>query len=174
MGIATSEVKTLFGRALEIEDPVERAAYLYEACGADARLRVEVQDLLRAREEARDFMDAPVVGEVNAGECAPLVTEKPGTVIGPQRMQQAFVLFDFLESPAQTGPRLEGLELLNPRTGVTPCAEYLTTQDSSLRFQRPVGEGRRGVDFQIGHLRRSVGGPVKEQVKGQRPLPLRR
>ncbi len=34
-----SDVKTIFGRALEMESPEERAAYLDETCAGDVELR---------------------------------------------------------------------------------------------------------------------------------------
>ena len=42
------DLKSIFGRALEIESAAARAAYLDEACGADHGLRAEVEALLAA------------------------------------------------------------------------------------------------------------------------------
>ncbi len=39
MNSAVPDVKSIFGRAAEIDSPAERAAYLDEACGGDAELR---------------------------------------------------------------------------------------------------------------------------------------
>ena len=44
------DVKSIFGRALEIESLAARAAYLEEACGTDADLRAETIDRVCARQ----------------------------------------------------------------------------------------------------------------------------
>ncbi len=49
MSATSPDVKSIFGRALEIESPSQRSAFLGEACAADPALRAEVEDLLRAR-----------------------------------------------------------------------------------------------------------------------------
>jgi hypothetical protein len=51
MGTA-ADVKSIFGKALELPSPVERAAYLDEACAGNPSLRAEVESLLRAHEQA--------------------------------------------------------------------------------------------------------------------------
>ncbi len=38
--------ETIFGRAIEIDSPEERAAFLDQACRTDARLRGEVEKLV--------------------------------------------------------------------------------------------------------------------------------
>ena len=46
------DLKLIFGQAVEIESPTERAAYLDEACGRDSPLRSEVERLLLAAKQA--------------------------------------------------------------------------------------------------------------------------
>jgi hypothetical protein len=62
MTTETPDVKTIFGRALEIESPTERAAYLDEVCGEKAVLRAEVDELLKAHVDAGSFLDNPPMG----------------------------------------------------------------------------------------------------------------
>ena len=50
--------KDLFLRTLETPRE-DRAAYLDAVCGSDSRLRSEVADLIRAREDAGDFFASP-------------------------------------------------------------------------------------------------------------------
>ena len=57
-----SDVKTIFGRALEMENPKERAAYLDETCAGDVELRKQVGGLLAAVEKAGSFMSGPAIG----------------------------------------------------------------------------------------------------------------
>src|SRR5262249_41047663 len=48
------------------DQPAERAAYLDEACAADATLRQRVEALLRSHERAPDFMEVPVAEQLAA------------------------------------------------------------------------------------------------------------
>ncbi len=41
-----SGIVSIFGRALELQSPAERAAYLDSACTGDAKLRAEIDQLL--------------------------------------------------------------------------------------------------------------------------------
>ena len=72
-----SPAETVFFAALAKGDPVERAAYLNEACGADADLRRQVDRLLAAHPQVGSFLqdDAAVLP-------APLVGERPGVRSG--------------------------------------------------------------------------------------------
>ena len=60
MSATSPDVKSIFGRALEIESPAERSAFLSEACAADPALRAEVEDLLRA-DRRRGFHERPAL-----------------------------------------------------------------------------------------------------------------
>ena len=87
MSATSPDVKSIFGRALEIESPDERSAFLREACAAAPALRSEVEDLLRAIGGAGDFMNQPApTGSITIAH-APLL-EGPGTRIGPYRLLQ--------------------------------------------------------------------------------------
>ncbi len=52
------KIRSLFDAALE-RKPVERAAFLAEACAGDQSLEAEVKALLEAHDEAPDFLDEP-------------------------------------------------------------------------------------------------------------------
>src|SRR4051794_38878157 len=80
------DVKSIFGRALEIPSPAERAAYLDEACGTDAGLRAEIDGLLAHLGRAGAFMGRPLVEE--ATEDFEPIAERPGTVIGPYKLME--------------------------------------------------------------------------------------
>jgi len=83
------DVKSVFGRALEIEFPAARAAYLEEACGTDAGLRAEVEGLLATLGRAGEFMRRPAAA-VAVGLTASYepLTERPGTIIGPYKLME--------------------------------------------------------------------------------------
>ncbi|MFL5240710.1 MAG: protein kinase domain-containing protein [Gemmataceae bacterium] len=86
---AAPDVKSIFGRALEIESPAARTVYLDEACGTNAGLRAEVEGLLATLGRAGEFMRRPaaaVAMGLNSGYEP--VSEGPGTVIGPYKLLQ--------------------------------------------------------------------------------------
>ena len=56
-----SRVESIFFAALEKKTAAERAAYLDQACGADAALRFQVERLLEAHPQAKDFLAQPAV-----------------------------------------------------------------------------------------------------------------
>ncbi len=87
MNATSPDVKSIFGRALEMESAAERSAFLSAACAADPALCAEVEDLLRAMEGAGDFMNRPAAtGSVTIAH-APIL-EGPGTRIGPYKLLQ--------------------------------------------------------------------------------------
>src|SRR4051794_24451525 len=94
-----SPAETVFFAALAMADPAERAAYLDEACGADADLRRCVDRLLAAHPQVGSFLQEDAVvhpsppggvrSEVWGGATVDLpVTERPGMVIGPYKLLQ--------------------------------------------------------------------------------------
>ena len=71
--------RSIFEAAIEKGSPEERAAYLNQACGGDARLRQQVEALLAAHERLGDIPLPATVDE-------PAVAERPGTLIGPYKL----------------------------------------------------------------------------------------
>ncbi len=78
------DVKSVFGRALEIDDPARRAAFLAAACADAPDLRGEVEQLLAAHAGAGGFMGRPV----SATGGYEVRTEGPGTKVGPYKLLQ--------------------------------------------------------------------------------------
>ena len=58
--VSWSEVKAVFERALELEVPA-RKIFLQRTCGANEKLRQEVETLLLHHDETCTFLDEPVV-----------------------------------------------------------------------------------------------------------------
>jgi WD40 repeat protein/serine/threonine protein kinase len=83
MSSATPDVKSIFGRALELDAGAARAAYLEAACGTNAALRGEVEGLLQALERAGGFLKGPAPAVTMDEPPAP---ERPGTWIGPYKL----------------------------------------------------------------------------------------
>jgi eukaryotic-like serine/threonine-protein kinase len=79
--------KTIFLAAVDKTNPAERAAFLDEACGADTDLRRRVEALLRAHDDPGRFLE-PAAPEQGGTADAGLLTERPGTCIGPYKLVQ--------------------------------------------------------------------------------------
>jgi tetratricopeptide (TPR) repeat protein len=58
--------RELFQAAVEIRDPRARAAYLDQACAGDSALRAKVEGLLKSHDEAGNFLNEPLVLDVDA------------------------------------------------------------------------------------------------------------
>ena len=90
------DVKSIFGRALELADPQARAAYLDEACLQAPEMRSELEELLALHDRAGAFMQRPAVrdatgtGEYTGGDTGDHepVAEQPGALIGPYKLLQ--------------------------------------------------------------------------------------
>eukprot|EP00913_Durusdinium_trenchii_P013367 g12548.t1 len=74
-----ARVEAIFNAAVEKSTPTEREAYLDGACGNDAGLRVRVDALLSAHDEAGNFLITPTVEQPNEG---------PGSRIGNYKILQ--------------------------------------------------------------------------------------
>ena len=82
--------RELFIAALQIEDPVERAAYLDQACGGDIELRRRLDVLLAAHNQPASVLEHPLAGNIGERQresspikrplvpsCRPTATTRP-------------------------------------------------------------------------------------------------
>src|SRR5262245_57710430 len=85
MASSVADLKTIFGKASEIESTAEREVFLKDACGSDAVLRSEVESLLNARDAAGGFFDRLCLQPgLTIDESS--LHERPGTFIGPYKL----------------------------------------------------------------------------------------
>src|SRR5579864_7451541 len=85
------DLKAIFCEALEHAAGPERSAYLDRACREDAALRLQVESLLKAHDEAVGELpvDAPApVPDATISMDRPTILEGPGTTIGPYKLLQ--------------------------------------------------------------------------------------
>ncbi len=82
-----SDVKFIFGKALELASTAERAAYLDQACGEDVALRAELEGLLEALANVGQFMSHPV-GPLHGSAVSNEREETIGAPIGPYKLLQ--------------------------------------------------------------------------------------
>ncbi len=58
--------RDIFLAAIEITDPARRAAYVEQACGSDATLRVQVEELLKTHAQSSQFLETPALAAESA------------------------------------------------------------------------------------------------------------
>ena len=90
----SASVRSIFGRASAISSPTEREAYLNAACDGKPDLRQELNDLLRALDQAGSFLGRP------AAEAFPTATAVPG--VGTGNEDEELVL-DYLKPTRAPG-----------------------------------------------------------------------
>jgi serine/threonine protein kinase/WD40 repeat protein len=80
---AKADAKKLFLEALDLQGTDARRRFLDRACATDADLRGRVEKLLRAHQDAGNFLGKPDPVELTCDAAGP---ERPGTVIGPYKL----------------------------------------------------------------------------------------
>jgi serine/threonine protein kinase len=83
MSDVKADAKAIFLQPLERPAPDELHRFLDDACGGDAALRARAEELLRAHQDAGNFLGGPQ--PIDATQDEPLA-ESPGTVIGPYQL----------------------------------------------------------------------------------------
>ena len=86
---SASPEQALFAEALRCATTEARAAYLDSTCGEDTRLRRRVEALVRAAENAGDFLEHPptgLSGEAESSLPASELNENPGDRIGRYKL----------------------------------------------------------------------------------------
>ena len=78
-------IEAIYHLALAKRKGEERSTYLNSACADDSDLRSSVEGLLKAHDEAGDFLESPILDSgVTLDESS--LTEGPGTVIGRYKL----------------------------------------------------------------------------------------
>src|SRR3954447_1613625 len=83
-----SELMSVFGRAVEIASPRDRAAFLDEACAGRPAVRAEVEELLNAHGIAGSFMGCPAVPSPETASFDSPIAECVGSSVGPYRLME--------------------------------------------------------------------------------------
>jgi serine/threonine protein kinase/tetratricopeptide (TPR) repeat protein len=79
-------IKRIFQSALD-QAPVERAAFLNDACAGSAELRAEVESLLAAHAQAGDFAEQPAIDGLDARRSGLIARRlEPGDRLGPYQI----------------------------------------------------------------------------------------
>jgi serine/threonine protein kinase/tetratricopeptide (TPR) repeat protein len=87
MGTKNGNEESIFSAAIEIDSPIERAAFVKSACGDDAALLARVENLLKVYYEDESFLKSPPSGTDITVDDTPLI-EGPGTRIGRYKLLQ--------------------------------------------------------------------------------------
>jgi WD40 repeat protein/serine/threonine protein kinase len=77
--------RAIFQAALDIDDPTGRAAFVAEACGHDAGLRGQVEELLKAHQQPGAFMGRPAP-DLFTTAAGGVPAECPGAMVGPYKL----------------------------------------------------------------------------------------
>jgi serine/threonine protein kinase/WD40 repeat protein len=77
------QAKEIFLTALEIAAPGARQAFLDSACGGDAALQRQIEELLEHQAALGSFLQTPAAGPTVQD---PPASARPGTVIGPYKL----------------------------------------------------------------------------------------
>jgi eukaryotic-like serine/threonine-protein kinase len=135
MATPRTEKERLFNAAAELTDPALRAAFLDAACGNDAALRAELEDLLRHDEAAGSFLQKPALASREGrppgpGDISADATEPLGALAGNDPDAT-------IESPGT------GDEARHP----SPKAEGPGARIGPYKLLQPIGEGGMGVVY---------------------------
>jgi WD40 repeat protein/serine/threonine protein kinase len=85
MSAERKDEEAIFKAAIKLKTPAEREAYLKGACGNNAELLSRLEVLLKAHDEAGDFLEVPPFDPNATLNDSPL-SEGPGTVIGRYKL----------------------------------------------------------------------------------------
>src|SRR5690242_14767019 len=108
--------ESVFWKALAIPSAGEPAQYLDQACGGDAALRAQIEELLAAYPKVERFREKPAAAAGVTSDVAadrwidpvnpPRLTEGPGTRIGPYKLLQQVGEGAWASStwPSRSGP----------------------------------------------------------------------
>ena len=80
-----NDIEAIYNAALQKGSEAQRSAYLDAVCGDDDALRARVEALLKAHEQAGDFLEVPALEPDVTVEESPLI-ESPGTRIGRYKL----------------------------------------------------------------------------------------
>lgn len=126
------QIETIFQAALK-RDSANRAVFLADACGDDDELRVEVESLLAAHEQAGSFIQASAL-EFAAQMTTPQAGAAVGRVVGPYQITQWLGAGGMGEVYLAFDPRLER------QVALKFLPDYLT--NDTRRVQRFKQEAR--------------------------------
>ena len=64
--------ETIFKEAIKVESAGERDRYVHQVCGDNANLLSQVEQLLKAHDQADDFLEKPALDADGLGEHRPM------------------------------------------------------------------------------------------------------
>ena len=83
MATPRTDKERLFNAAAELTDPARRAAFLDAACGEDAALHAELEELLRHDEAAGSFLQKPALAPQEGRPLGPSASDTSTEAAGP-------------------------------------------------------------------------------------------
>ena len=128
----SEKAKEIFLNAAEKTSAADRRVYLDAACGADAALRREVQDLLTHHAKLGSFLDAPASPPSQTVDLPR--SEQSGAIIGPYKLIELIgeggMGTVYLAQQIEPVRRLVAVKLI--KAGVTPDMVRMSVGIESL------------------------------------------
>ena len=166
MNPSPASAEAVFARAIELPAGAQRVEFVGQQCVGDAALRHEVESLLRAHDEAGDFLLIRAEQKTKPTAPAAPVSPRQTTVVNAAGYAEAFLR----EAGAAAGQRVEaylatlpetlrretrerieaGLRVRQLRTRAEPAAAGRAEPPPNLpgfRIERELGEGSLGVVY---------------------------
>jgi serine/threonine protein kinase/tetratricopeptide (TPR) repeat protein len=137
MATPRTEKERLFNAAAELTDPARQAAFLDAACGEDAALRAELEDLLRHDEAAGSFLGRPALAPRESQPPGPGSSDTSTDAAGPGGAPAGAEPPATIDSPGTGGEA----------RGPSPTAEGPGTRIGPYKLLQPIGEGGMGVVY---------------------------
>ncbi|HEV8063132.1 MAG TPA: serine/threonine-protein kinase, partial [Gemmataceae bacterium] len=164
MNDAKADAKAIFLEALGRQAPDELIHFLDQACGADAALRARIEELLRAHQDAGNFLGRPDQPEVTRDE--PL-GDGPGTAIGPYKLLEqigegGFGIV-FMAEQQQPVRRKVALKMLKPGMDTVQVLARFEAERQALAL---MDDPNIATVFDAGQTRNGRPYFVMELVKG--------
>ncbi len=179
-------VKAVFHAAVDAHTPEEWDSYLDSACGGESDLRGEVMALLRAHQSGGSLLDEPALPAEPDPTVAHVVSERPGTVIGPykllQQIGQGGMGVVFLAEQTQPVRRRVALKIIKPGMDTRQVIARFEAERQALAIMdhpniaRVLDAGATTEQVRVGDGEMGRGGEpdlkVSLRVSPSPPLPL--
>src|SRR5690242_15152447 len=88
MSETNPNTESIFWKALAIPSAEDRSQYLDKACGGDAPMRAQIEDMLAAYPKVERFLEAPAAASVQTVDNPAPPVEGAGSHIGPYKLLQ--------------------------------------------------------------------------------------
>ena len=134
----------IFQQAIDRKTPAEREAFVASACGTDGALFAKVQGLLKAHDDASQFLEQSLFASAPTIEQPQY--ERPGTQIGPSKLLQQIgeggMGIVFMAEQTQPVQRKVALKIIKPGMDSTQVLKRFDAERQALAMMDHVNIAR--------------------------------